>query len=77
MEGSADFLSTQNLITLGIKFGGISMSLVYGLFLIALPKQISQMKKIIDIRDRGWLLFIAYVQLILAVTLFFYSLLLL
>jgi hypothetical protein len=71
------FLNTFNLITflsLGIKLFGIVASIFYLLFSLVVLKQVEVMRKTIEIHDHGLLLLAAFIQLLMAGVLIFFSL---
>lgn len=69
-------LNSKSVLAFGIKAAGMILSIIYIIFVLILIKQIMDMKEIYKLNDKGWLLRIAYVQLILAVFIFLFSLLL-
>ncbi len=67
----------SNLLNIGIKIAGFFVTFMYILYSLVIIRQVQAMKKVIEIADRGLLLMTAYVQLSIAIILFFYSLLIL
>lgn len=68
------FSSQEQIIAIFIKLFGIVLSFVYVLFSIVFVRQIGVMKKVVEIEDKGLLTLSGTIQLLLAATLFFYSL---
>lgn len=67
----------QDALHIIIKLTGIIGSILYILFALVMIRQISSMKKVLEMQDRGLLLFTAYIQLIVTIILLLYSLLIL
>lgn len=67
----------QDVFGIIIKLAGIIGSIFYILFALVMIRQIGSMKKVVELRDRGLLLFVAYIQLIVTIILLLFSLLIL
>ena len=67
----------SNLIGIGLKVSGIIFSMFYILFALVIIKQVQTMRNVIQLNDKGFLLLVSYVQLLLGLVLLVYCLIVL
>jgi len=68
----SEFLA-KNFLSLAVKVFGVVTALIYLFFAAVMIKQVQVMKKAVEIRDKGVLSLVAFIQLILAIILLIYS----
>ncbi|OGK27965.1 hypothetical protein A3D80_04050 [Candidatus Roizmanbacteria bacterium RIFCSPHIGHO2_02_FULL_40_13b] len=71
------YLHYPNLLSVFIKLFGITLSMLYILFSLVIIRQISQLRVSIEVHDNGLLDLLGKIQLIFAIILFIYSIIIL
>ena len=71
------YLHYPNLLSVFIKLFCITLSMLYILFSLVIIRQISQLRVSIEVHDNGLLDLLGKIQLIFAIILFIYSIIIL
>ncbi|OGK57225.1 hypothetical protein A3J15_02070 [Candidatus Roizmanbacteria bacterium RIFCSPLOWO2_02_FULL_38_10] len=69
-----DAINIQGFMALIIKTAAIIISLFYLIAAVVLSQHLNSLKKTIVINDRGWLYLAGYIQLMIGIIVFSYSL---